>query len=135
MEKRSEIPSMRLLVTGGCGFIGSNFIRLVMEEHPKDEILNLDKLTYAGNPENLREVAGSSRYFFQQGDVCEAEDVARAFTWGPEAVVNFAAETHVDRSITSPEAFVKTDVLGTYRLLEQARELEIRLVRTRFMGA
>jgi dTDP-glucose 4,6-dehydratase len=128
MEKRSEIPSMRLLVTGGCGFIGSNFIRLVLEEHPEDEILNLDKLTYAGNPENLREVKGSSRYFFDQGDVCEAEDVTRAFTWGPQAVVNFAAETHVDRSITSPEAFVKTDVIGTYRLLEQARELGVRFV-------
>ena len=119
---------MRLLVTGGCGFIGSNFIRLVLEEHPEDEVLNLDKLTYAGNPENLREVEGSPRYFFQKGDICEAEDVARAFAWGPDAVANFAAETHVDRSITSPEAFVKTDVLGTYRLLEQARELGIRFM-------
>jgi dTDP-glucose 4,6-dehydratase len=119
---------MRLLVTGGCGFIGSNFIRLVLEEHREDEVLNLDKLTYAGNPENLREVEGSPRYFFQKGDICEAEDVARAFAWGPDAVANFAAETHVDRSITSPEAFVKTDVLGTYRLLEQARELGIRFM-------
>jgi len=119
---------MRLLVTGGCGFIGSNFIRMVLEEHPEDEVLNLDKLTYAGNPENLREVEGSPRYFFQKGDICEAEDVARAFAWGPDAVANFAAETHVDRSITSPEAFVKTDVLGTYRLLEQARELGIRFM-------
>jgi len=119
---------MRLLVTGGCGFIGSNFIRLVLEENREDEVLNLDKLTYAGNPENLREVEGSPRYFFQKGDICEAEDVARAFAWGPDAVANFAAETHVDRSITSPEAFVKTDVLGTYRLLEQARELGIRFM-------
>jgi dTDP-glucose 4,6-dehydratase len=119
---------MRLLVTGGCGFIGSNFIRLVLEEHAEDEILNLDKLTYAGNPENLRETEDSPRYFFQKGDICEADDVDRAFSWGPDAVVNFAAETHVDRSIASPEAFVRTDVLGTYRLLEKAREMALRFV-------
>jgi len=119
---------MRLLVTGGCGFIGSNFIRTVLEEHSGDEILNLDKLTYAGNPDNLREVEGSARYSFVKGDICDADDVARAFAWGPEAVVNFAAETHVDRSISSPEAFVKTDVLGTYRLLEQARGAGIRFM-------
>ncbi len=119
---------MRLLVTGGCGFIGSNFIRLVLEEHTEDEVLNLDKLTYAGNPENLRDIEDSPRYFFQQGDICEAGDVDRAFSWGPDAVVNFAAETHVDRSITSPEAFVRTDVLGTYRLLEKASELALRFV-------
>jgi dTDP-glucose 4,6-dehydratase len=119
---------MRLLVTGGCGFIGSNFIRHVLEEHPEDEVLNLDKLTYAGNPENLAEVEESARYFFNKGDICEPEDVEKAFAWGPDAVVNFAAETHVDRSISSPEAFVKTDVLGTYHLLEQARTLGIRFV-------
>lgn len=119
---------MRLLVTGGCGFIGSNFIRLVLKEHPEDEVLNLDKLTYAGNPENLREVEGDPRYSFQRGDICAAEDAGRAFSWGPDAAVNFAAETHVDRSITSPEAFVTTDVLGTYRLLEHARELGIRFL-------
>ncbi len=119
---------MRLLVTGGCGFIGSNFIRLVLREYPGDEVLNLDKLTYAGNPKNLEEVEGSPRYIFLKGDICEAEDVGRAFGWGPDVVVNFAAETHVDRSITSPEAFVKTDVLGTCRLLEGARELGIRFL-------
>jgi len=119
---------MRLLVTGGCGFIGSNFIRHVLDEHPEDEVLNLDKLTYAGNPENLAEVEQSPRYFFHKGDICDAEDVERAFTWSPDAAVNFAAETHVDRSISSPEAFVRTDVLGTYRLLEQARALGIRFL-------
>lgn len=119
---------MRLLVTGGCGFIGSNFIRLVLEKHPEDEVLNLDKLTYAGNPANLGEVEDSPRYFFHKGDICEADDVAMAFAWGPDAVVNFAAETHVDRSISGPEAFVRTDVLGAYRLLEQARELGIRFM-------
>ncbi len=119
---------MRLLVTGGCGFIGSNFIRAVLEGHAEDEVLNLDKLTYAGNPENLRGVEGDARYSFLRGDICDADDVARAFAWGPEAVVNFAAETHVDRSILSPETFVRTDVLGTCRLLEGAREAGIRFL-------
>ncbi|MDD3717865.1 MAG: dTDP-glucose 4,6-dehydratase [Actinomycetota bacterium] len=119
---------MRLLVTGGCGFIGSNFIRHVLEEHPEDEVLNLDKLTYAGNPANLADVEDSPRYLFHKGDVCEADDVAMAFSWGPDAVVNFAAETHVDRSISGPETFVRTDVLGTCRLLEQAREKGIRFL-------
>jgi dTDP-glucose 4,6-dehydratase len=119
---------MRLLVTGGCGFIGSNFIRWVLGEYPGDEVLNLDKLTYAGNPENLRELEGDSRYSFLKGDICDGEDVREAFAWEPEAVVNFAAETHVDRSITSPEAFVLTDVLGTHRLLEEARPRGIRFV-------
>ncbi|WP_287153053.1 dTDP-glucose 4,6-dehydratase [Candidatus Solincola tengchongensis] len=119
---------MRLLVTGGCGFIGSNFIRHLMREHPEDEVLNLDKLTYAGNPENLRDVEGDPRYTFLKGDICEEADVGKAFEWGPEAVVNFAAETHVDRSITDPEAFVRTDVLGTFRLLEAVRGAGVRLV-------
>jgi len=119
---------MRLLVTGGCGFIGSNFIRCVLSNHGEDEILNLDKLTYAGNPENLREIESDARYSFQKGDIANSEDVAQAFSWSPDAVVNFAAETHVDRSITSPEAFVTTDVLGTYRLLEQARQKGIRFL-------
>jgi dTDP-glucose 4,6-dehydratase len=119
---------MRLLVTGGCGFIGSNFIRLILRDHRDDEVLNLDKLTYAGNPENLRDVEDDPRYSFVRGDICDRDDVAGAFEWGPEAVVNFAAETHVDRSITSPEAFVTTDVLGAYRLLEEVKERGIRLV-------
>ncbi len=119
---------MRLLVTGGCGFIGSNFVRLVLDEYPDDQVLNLDKLTYAGNPENLRDLGDDSRYRFFKGDICDAEDVREAFAWEPEAVVNFAAETHVDRSITSPEAFVLTDVLGTHRLLEEARARGIRFV-------
>jgi len=119
---------MRLLVTGGCGFIGSNFVRHVLREHPEDEVLNLDKLTYAGNPGNLRDVESDPRYRFLKGDICEWGDVERAFEWGPEAVVNVAAETHVDRSITDPEAFVRTDVLGTFRLLEAVREAGVRFV-------
>jgi dTDP-glucose 4,6-dehydratase len=119
---------VRILVTGGCGFIGSNFIRLVLGEHEEDEVLNLDKLTYAGNPENLRDLEGDPRYSFREGDICDRDDVRAAFEWGPQAVVNFAAETHVDRSIASPEAFVLTDVLGTHRLLEEARERGVRFL-------
>ncbi|NPV60080.1 MAG: dTDP-glucose 4,6-dehydratase [Actinobacteria bacterium] len=119
---------MRLLVTGGCGFIGSNFIRLVLREHPEDEVINLDKLTYAGNPMNLSDIEGDPRYFFLKGDICEPSDVEEAFSRGPDAVVNFAAETHVDRSIISPEDFVRTDVLGTFRLLEKARERGTRIL-------
>jgi len=119
---------MRILVTGGCGFIGSNFVRYLLAEHPQDEVLNLDKLTYAGNPENLRDVSDDPRYTFLKGDICEEEDVRAAFEWGPEAVVNFAAETHVDRSITDPEAFVRTDVLGTFRLLNMARDKGVRFL-------
>jgi dTDP-glucose 4,6-dehydratase len=119
---------MRLLITGGCGFIGSNFVRHVLNSHPEDEILNLDKLTYAGNPENLREFEDYPRYSFLEGDVAGAEDVTDAFTWSPDAVVNFAAETHVDRSIISPETFVTTDVIGTFRMLEQARQKDIRFL-------
>lgn len=119
---------MRLLVTGGCGFIGSNFIRLILREHPEDEVLNLDKLTYAGNPLNLSDVEKDPRYRFQRGDICEEEDVREAFRWKPDAVVNFAAETHVDRSISDPEAFVRTDVMGTFRLLQASLEAGVRYV-------
>lgn len=119
---------MRLLVTGGCGFIGSNYIRVLLGEDADDEVLNLDKLTYAGNPENLRDLEGDARYSFLRGDICDADAVAEAFSWRPDAAVNFAAETHVDRSIASPEAFVRTDVLGTYRLLEACREAGIRFL-------
>lgn len=122
------MSGMRLLVTGGCGFIGSNFVRHVLREHAEDEVLNLDKLTYAGNPENLLDVEGNPRYRFLRGDICEERDVEEAFAWGPEAVINFAAETHVDRSITSPEDFVRTDVLGTFRLLRAAQERGVRYV-------
>jgi dTDP-glucose 4,6-dehydratase len=119
---------MRLLVTGGCGFIGSNFIRVVLREHAEVEILNLDKLTYAGNPANLRDVEKDPRYSFLKGDICDHRDLEKAFGWKPDAVVNFAAETHVDRSIVRPEDFIHTDVLGTFRILERIRETDIRLV-------
>ncbi|HJW74363.1 MAG TPA: dTDP-glucose 4,6-dehydratase [Thermoleophilia bacterium] len=115
---------MRIVVTGGAGFIGSHFIRLVLREHPDDEVVNLDKLTYAGNLDNLRDVEGNERYTFVKGDICDAE-VVDAVTRGADALVNFAAETHVDRSITGADDFIRTDVLGTHVLLEAAREHEL----------
>jgi dTDP-glucose 4,6-dehydratase len=111
---------VRIAVTGGAGFIGSHFIRLVLREHPDDELVNLDKLTYAGNLDNLRDVADDAHYTFVKGDICDPE-VVDAVVRGADAVVNFAAETHVDRSITGPQDFIRTDVLGTHVLLEAAR--------------
>jgi len=111
---------MRLLVTGGAGFIGSNFIRLVLGERPEWEITNLDKLTYAGNLENLADVADDARYRFVRGDICDADVVGRAVE-GCRAIVNFAAETHVDRAIGDPASFLRTDILGVHVLLEAAR--------------
>lgn len=110
-----------LIVTGGAGFIGSNFIRYMLERYPALRITNLDKLTYAGNLENLKEIEGDERYRFVKGDVCSVEDVERCFEAETDGVVNFAAETHVDRSIGDPESFVRTDVLGAHVLLEACR--------------
>lgn len=111
----------KVLVTGGCGFIGSNFVRYLLQAHPEVEVVNLDKLTYAGNPENLRDVEGNSNYTFIKGDICNSAVVARAME-GCDAVVNFAAESHVDRSIANPTEFIETDIFGAYNLLEQARK-------------
>ena len=116
---------MRWLVTGGLGFIGSNFIRLALRERPKLEVVNLDAMTYAGNPANLRDVENDPRYRFVRGDICDREAVAGAVGEGVDAIVNFAAETHVDRSILDPGQFLKTDVLGTHVLLEAVRERRI----------
>jgi dTDP-glucose 4,6-dehydratase len=115
---------VKLLVTGGCGFIGSNFIRHVLAAHPEDRVVNLDKLTYAGNPANLADLAGDSRYLFVQGDVCDAK-VVRDVMRGVDAVLNFAAESHVDRSLMEPDAFLRTDVFGVFTLLEAVKELKI----------
>jgi dTDP-glucose 4,6-dehydratase len=116
-----------VLVTGGCGFIGSNFVRFALHRHPDWKIVNLDKLTYAGNPENLRDIVDdpelSSRYRFVQGDIADNAQVSQLFAdENFTFVFNFAAETHVDRSIGDPGAFIQTDVYGTYVLLENARE-------------
>lgn len=113
---------MRWLVTGGLGFIGSNFIRLALREHPNLEIVNLDAMTYAGNPANLRDVETDPRYAFVHGDICDPAAVTEAVGSGVDAIVNFAAETHVDRSILDPEQFLRTDILGTHVLLEAVRE-------------
>jgi len=112
---------MRILVTGGAGFIGSEFVRSTLGRYPEDEVTVLDKLTYAGNLANLELVANDMRYRFVEGDIADAEAVGRALD-GCAMVVNFAAETHVDRSILDPDAFVKTDVLGTWTLCQAARE-------------
>ncbi len=121
VKEGGKAEDMRVLVTGGCGFIGSNFIRHTLREHPEDQVINLDKLTYAGNPENLADLEGDPRYLFIHGDICDAEAVEEAFSRDPDLVVNFAAETHVDRSIMEPEAFLRTDIFGTFRLLEAVR--------------
>jgi len=115
---------MRLLVTGGCGFIGSNFIRWVLTGHPDDVVVNLDKLTYAGNPANLADLEHHPRYSFVQGDIGDA-DLVREVTRGVDAVVNFAAPSHVDRSILDPDEFLKTNVLGVRVLLEAVRSLRV----------
>lgn len=114
------MDSRRILVTGGCGFIGSNFIRHMLSTSPH-RILNLDKLTYAGNLENLRDVEGNDRYGFVRGDIADKKTVESVFDAGVDMVVNFAAESHVDRSIIDPDAFVQTNIYGAYCLLDQAR--------------
>lgn len=116
---------MRLLVTGGLGFIGSTFIRLLLAERPDARVVNLDAMTYAGNPANCAEHEGNPRYRFVKGDICDPDAVASALGEGVDAVVNFAAETHVDRSILDPQGFLRTDILGTHVLLEAVREHRI----------
>jgi len=115
---------MKLLVCGGAGFIGSNFVRVRMRSSD-DAIVVLDKLTYAGRRENLRDLEDDPRFSFRHGAIEDAEAVAAALD-GVEAIVNFAAETHVDRSIAEPDAFVRTHALGTFVLLEAARERGLR---------
>jgi len=109
----------RILVTGGLGFIGSNFIRILLQQTDCHPVINLDKQTYAGNPENLSEFESDPRYIFCKGDICDADLISRLFSeHQPDAIINFAAESHVDRSIDGPEPFVQTNVVGALRLLE-----------------
>ena len=113
---------MKILVTGGAGFIGSAVIRHIIK-NTSDSVINLDKLTYAGNLQSLESVEGSDRYFFEQVDICDRADLDRIFKQHkPDAVMHLAAESHVDRSITGPAEFIQTNIVGTYTLLEAARE-------------
>ena len=118
---------MNVLVTGGCGFIGSNLVRLLLAERPAWRVVNLDKLTYAGNPENLADLEGDPRYRFVRADLCNGELLADLFrTERFDGVLHLAAESHVDRSILAPSVFIETNVRGTQVLLEAAREFGVR---------
>lgn len=111
-----------ILVTGGCGFIGANFIKHILSKYPYN-IINLDKLTYAGNLENLKEIENDSRYTFIKGDIANEADIERIFSSSEiDIVINFAAESHVDRSIMDPGAFIKTNIIGTFNLLETVKK-------------
>lgn len=114
-----------LLVTGGCGFIGTNFIRHMLGKYDY-HVVNLDKLTYAGNLENLQDMGGDDRYTFVRGDIADAADLEKVFEGPIDMIVNFAAESHVDRSIMDPDAFIKTNINGTFNLLEMARKKKVR---------
>lgn len=111
-----------ILVTGGAGFIGANFVPYLAEKYPDYLVINLDKLTYAGNLDNLKECEKAPNYKFVQGDICDAAAVNRLFeTYDVRGVVHFAAESHVDNSITGPRAFIETNLVGTFTLLDAAR--------------
>jgi len=115
---------MKMLVTGGAGFIGSNFIRQILKKYPNDQVVNFDKLTYAGNLENLKDVEDNERYSFVKGDICDF-DALRQVAEGVDAIVHFAAESHVDRSIHSSEEFLETNIKGTQRVIDVVRNLKI----------
>jgi len=118
------VEDMRLLVTGGAGFIGSNFIRHIIKKYPQNEIINLDKLTYAGNLDNLKDIENNSNYTFVKGDICDRK-IVNELSKDVEAIVNFAAQSHVDRSIIDASDFIRTNIDGTYNLLEAAKRYSI----------
>ena len=115
---------MKLLITGGCGFIGSNFIRNMLEMYPDYQITNLDKLTYAGNPDNLKDIESNPNYTFVKGDICDTDVVSNVMQ-DVDQVIHFAAESHVDRSIEDGAVFVRTNVLGTNTLLQSALDNDV----------
>jgi len=116
---------MKLLVTGGAGFIGSNFILYWLKKYPQDKIVNLDKLTYAGNLENLKSIEKNPNYEFIHGDICNSQ-LVNSLTEKVDTIVHFAAESHVDRSILDPAPFIKTNIEGTYVLLEAALKNKVK---------
>jgi dTDP-glucose 4,6-dehydratase len=116
---------MRLLITGGSGFIGSNFIHYMLKKYPTYKIINLDALTYAGNLENLKDIEQNINYRFVKGDITDRSLVNSLFEEGIDVVVNFAAESHVDRSILDPDIFVKTNIVGTQVLLDHSRKYKV----------
>ncbi|MDQ0049019.1 dTDP-glucose 4,6-dehydratase [Paenibacillus polymyxa] len=116
---------MKLLVTGGAGFIGSNFVLYMLKQHPDYEIVNIDALTYAGNLENLKSIENHPKHTFVKADITDAQAIDQLMQQGIDVVVNFAAESHVDRSILEPEVFVKTNVLGTQVLLDVAKKYNV----------
>jgi dTDP-glucose 4,6-dehydratase len=118
---------MRVLITGGCGFIGSNLVRHVLRHEPEANVVNFDLLTYAGNPANLADLSGDRRYQLVRGDVADRDTVRHLFRWGRfDSVLNLAAESHVDRSIHDSTPFIRTNVVGTQVLLDAAREFGVR---------
>jgi|TARA_Y100000031_G_scaffold69444_1_gene77168 dTDP-glucose 4,6-dehydratase len=117
---------MNLLVTGGAGFIGSNFIRHILNKYPGDRVINLDKLNYCGNLENLRDIENNSQYAFIKGDICDIRIVDKLVSRKPDVILNFAAESHVDRSIMGAQDFIKTDILGAQTLLEAVKKYSIK---------
>ena len=123
---------MNVLVTGGAGFIGSCFVRHMLKKHPDYKIINLDCLTYAGNIANLDDVKDNQNYKFVHGNICDRK-LVRDLISQCDAVVNFAAESHVDRSITGPEIFVETNVQGTLNLLQASKELGVERISKYFI--
>lgn len=118
---------MKILVTGGAGFIGTNFIKYIMDRRKDDEVLCVDKLTYAGNRENLAEFENDSRFEFCKADICDKDKIEKIFRgYAPDCIINFAAESHVDRSLVSPSAFIETNVVGTQILLDAVNKYQIK---------
>jgi len=117
---------MKIVITGGCGFIGSNFIRYLIEKYPSYKILNIDKLTYAGNLENLKDIEKNTNYKFLKKDICDKD--IEEFIDDYDVIIHFAAESHVDRSIYQPDIFLKTDIFGTFNLLQIAKKKNIRFI-------
>ena len=116
---------MKILVTGGAGFIGSNFVKYILKNYPEDSVVNFDKLTYAGNLENLKDIEKDERYSFVQGDICDYKALLDASN-GVDVIVHFAAESHVDRSVHSSKEFLDSNIYGTQNVIDVVRELNIK---------